>query len=334
MQHNPLTPPPLALLDGHTLVMDNSTMQLMTVCPAMGAYKVLWKREGAGTAIERDAGKALHSALEHRYRTHGAAPPTEGTESEMLAILEGCYAGLDVPDNTHLTLARMKEVVLAYNRECGQEPFRVRGVEVPYAVPLGVVPTTGKKLPREVNVVWTGRSDMVTEWEQGTIYTTDHKSMGRYDGSTLAKFENDDGQKGYAWSLQEVARLHPELGLPPVVHGFCLNAIVVRPEYKRAPASGGLPRFEVHRHRFHWLPAMLEEWRTNTLAIIGTWLEHYERGYFPMHRRNCASYFGRMCPYKDVDAVVPAQRAMVLASDMFKDVTWNPLDRDGAEVPS
>lgn len=327
-----MTYPPLNLMDDHSWALDNSSFQLMCICPAMAAYKLLNKRERGGTAIERDAGKALHVALEHRYQKLGSAACDPGTEQEMLALLEREFAGLEAPLDTHLTLARCKEAIVEYNKARGVEPFKVLAVEMPYAVPLGVVHTRGVKLPREIQIIWTGRSDLLTQWDGSEVHTTDHKSTSRWDQSKQAQFGVDDGQKGYAWSCQEVARLHPELGLPPRVHGFCVNNLTIRPEYKRPPANGGLPRFEFNRLRFYWSQAMLEEWRTNTLAIIEGWLEHYERGYFPMHRRNCANLYGRACGYKDVDDVPPEQREMVLKSDLYKDVTWDPITRGEKEV--
>lgn len=323
-----MTPtPPLTLLDGSSWTLDNSSFQLMCICPQMAAYKLLHKRERAGTAIERDAGKALHVALEHRYRKLGSAACDAATEAEMLALLEREFEGMEVPMETHLTLARCKEAVVEYNKARGAEPFKVLAVEMPYAVPLGTVKTRGVKLPPEVQIIWTGRSDLITEWEGGEVHTTDHKSTSRWDASKQAGFAVDDGQKGYAWSCQELARLHPEAGLPKRVHGFCVNNLTIRPELKRASANA-LPRFEFNRVRFYWTQAMLEEWRTNTLAIIEGWLEHYERGYFPMHRRNCANLYGRACGYKDVDDVPPEQRALVLGSDLYQDATWSPLERE------
>lgn len=321
--------PELALLNGDTFVSDNSTRQLMSVCPTMAAYKILFKREHNATAPERDCGKAVHVALEHRYKKLGWRPCDSATEQEMLTAITGEYLKLTMPEDTHLTLLRLHEVVQEYNRQCQQEPFKVLGVEIPLGVPLGVVETTGRRLPKRVNVIWTGRSDMLTTWDDGTNMPMDHKTTSRWDESRMSSFDTDEGQAGYMWSLQELARLHPETGLPAILHGFCINALIIRKDTKSTRAV--LPRFEVKRVRFYKSQELLEEWRLNTLEVIKTWLWHYEQGVFPMHRKSCANYFGRKCGYFDVDSVPASQRQMVLASDYYRDATWNPIDRDGAK---
>jgi hypothetical protein len=319
--------PQIELLDGETLNLDNSTYQLMTVCPRMAAYKILWKRDKAGTAIARDSGKSIHTALEYRYRTFGSGPVSPEGEAKMIDLFEEEFSKLqDVPEDTHLNMTRLKEVLRDYNKHWQREPFEVTAVEIPMAAVLGEIKTTGKRLPSVVKIIWTGRSDLITKWEDG-YFTTDHKTTGKWDSAKINQFSIDEGQRGYAWLVQELARTNPELGFPSKVSGFCVNGIVMLRDLKRAPTDKTLPRNSFHRERFFWTPEGLEEWRENTLAAIGVWLNCYEQDYFPMHKRNCANYFGLRCGYWDVCGSPASQRNMILGMDLYKDVTWCPLHR-------
>lgn len=319
--------PALKLLDGTSLVIDNSTFQLIPACPQMAAYKILWKRERAGTAIARDAGKSIHTALEYRYRTFGSGPVTPEGEAKMIELFEAEYDKLtDVPEDTHLNKARLKGVISDYNKHYGREPFDVVAVEIPMAAVLGEIATLGKKLPPKLTIAWTGRSDLITKWSDG-YFTNDHKTTGTWDQAKVNQFEVDDGQKGYAWLVQELARTNPELGFPAQLAGFCVNGIVMRKELKRAPTDKTLPRNSFERQRFFWTQAVLEEWRENTLQVIETWVKNYELDRFPKHRRNCANYYGQKCGFWDVCQSPASQREMILAMDLYKDVTWEPMNR-------
>lgn len=327
--------PLLPLLDGDTFTCDNSTYKVITACSTMGGYKVLNKREAAGVAIARDVGKTAHAALEYRYKTFKSAPVTPEGEQIMLAIFERAYNELgDIPEDTYLTLARIKEVLVQYNKTYGREPFEIVATEIPLAFPLGTIRTTGKHLPLDLNIIWTGRSDLITCYDDGQVFTHDHKFTKEWGDKKRASYEVDDAQKGYAWLIQEMAKAYPELGLPEKVHGFVVSGIIIRPELKRGFKDGyNLPRTEFHRDRVLWTPENLTEWRENVLANLETWFWHYEKvqsgekQHFPRNRSQCAMYFGKKCDYWEVCQAPDRQRDMILAMDLFKNVTWDPLNR-------
>lgn len=329
-----MTNPPLQLLDSISLAWDNSTYKLTTACPTMGNYKILHKREKAGVAIERDVGKTAHTALEYRYKTFGAGPVSPEGEAEMLRLFELEYNQLgDIPEDTYLTLARVKQVLVDYNKTYGREPFEVLAVEVPFAVPLGEVTTLGKTLPPKIQVIWTGRSDLLTRYDNGEVFTHDHKFTKQWGPMKSAQFETDEAQQGYAWAVAELARLHPNANLPAKVNGFTVSGIIMRPELKRATKENSLPRNEFVRERFYWTAEQLTEWRTNVLTNIETWLWHYERVQtgitqdFPRNLSQCANYYGKKCGYWETCRAKPSQRPMVLGMDLYKNVTWEPLHR-------
>lgn len=331
-----MTKPVLQLLDNTTFVCDNSTYKVMTACATMGDYKVLHKRERAAVAIERDVGKTAHAALEYRYKTFKSAPVTLEGEQTMLDIFEKEYNELgDIPEDTYLTLSRVKDVLCQYNKTYGREPFEVIATEIPLAFPLGTIRTSGKHLPLDLHIIWSGRSDLLVRYDDdGKAYNHDHKFTKEWGDKKQASYEVDDAQKGYAWMVQKMAKAYPELGLPARVHGFCVSGIVMRPDLKRPSKDGfNLPRTEFHRSRVLWTEENLTEWRENVLANLETWFWLYEKVMsgekpsFPRNRSQCAMYFGKKCGYWDVCQAPAHQREMILGMDLYKNVTWEPLHR-------
>lgn len=313
--------PSLELLDGETLVVDNSALEAFKACPRMFLYKHVYKRVRSGAAPARDAGKALHLALETRYLVAQSRAADADVEARMLARLHEGFAGVEMPMDEYRTEGRFAEVLRAYNQFWGAEPFRVLGAEVPFATELGWV---GK-----VRVVWQGRVDLVIQWDSGEVEVLDHKTMNSWNGSKLHEWENASGPKGYCWALSKLRELG-QLDLPRPVTGFTLNALVIR-----KPDSGygrsKLPREEFHRARFSYLPERIEEWRTNTLLWIETLLRYADSGVWPQNEKHCASYFGLPCPYLDVDSHPAEQRELVLGSDLYADYDWSPLKQEEAE---
>jgi hypothetical protein len=61
-----------------------------------------------------------------------------------------------------------------------------------------------------------------------------------------------------------------------------------------------------------------EEWRRNTIALVETFLWHYQRGYFPKQTQWCVEKYGK-CQYFDVCSSFPASnRQNVLYSGLYK----------------
>lgn len=345
-----LTPP--LLLDGNTIVIDSTSLECFKLCPTKFYREQVQRRMRAGARPALDFGKALHAALEVRYKQAGNHAVIEGTAHAMHTALDAAYAGVDTPLEEWRTLARAHEVVDLYNQEWGVEPWEVLGVEVPFATELGNV--------GPYKVVWQGRLDLLLWWE-GQIYVGDHKTMQQWSKGKTSEYDNSAQFKGYAWAMQEMHRLHGA-PFPPLVAGFLLNALVTRKPYseralKTASKAGidsneafmeaargvseldaylgkrkGLPRNEFHRNRVFYSQERLTEWRVDALAWVRTLLDYAERGYWPMNTRHCSNYYGGACPMLDVCTAPIAQRKMVLASDMFCDNTWSPLDREKEAV--
>lgn len=317
--------PPLPLDASGALHVSVSQLDKFKTCPTFWGYQYLFRRERVAAPVPRAAGKALHAALEARYTG-------KDTTTQEQALVSG-FAGMDMSLDEYRTPARFLDVLRGYNQTWQKEPFTVLGAELGLSVPLGTVTTVaGTGLRRDWPIILDSVIDLLVRWESGEVFVMDTKTMNRWGDMQLVQWENAGAPKGYAWAVQEARRLGLRDDLPERVHGFCLNAVVIRPPLKRTSVAGdGLPRTEYHRHRCYYSQAHLEEWRANTLLWVETLLRYVAAGAFPMNERSCANHYGARCPFLDVCSVPPEQRELVLATDLFQDyVRGGPLGEAAA----
>lgn len=330
--------PRLPLIGGDTIVVSPSQLEVVRTCPAMWKWKHLHRRVKSTPNPAAHGGRAFDEALNLRYRTHGGDPCTPSTEEAMLTLIDKAYEGVELPLEEHRTPARFKEAVVAYNRHWGREAFRVLGVQVPFAVLLGTV-TSSLTLEGTVKVVLRGILDLfIQSADHVIIYDT--KTSNNDIGSS---YENSAQLKGYCWALQELARLHPDQGLPPVVHAAAVNGVILRPDYKpgRTPTARDKPRIEFVRPFPSFYSAeRLERWRRDTLAWVQTALGWVANDHFPANERHCTFHmdaafknygtYGQNCPYLGVCTAPESQQEMALATDEFMDYGEGPLGKAGA----
>lgn len=311
--------PALELLGGDTLVVSPSQLETLKTCPRMWLYRYLHRRVKVGVFAARDGGKAFDAAMNLRYTTLGSAPVIAGgdIETQMKAAIDDGFAGLDLLEE-YRTPVLYKTVLDAYNKQWGREPFDVIGVQVPMAVPLGTV----HNFQSRINVVLQGIPDMLVRLPDGNTYVWDSKTMNDWSDRKLVEWENNSQTKAYAWGFQELARLHPELGLPERISGFMLNAIIIRKPSDSTRVK--LPRIEFRRPIFLYTQEQLEEWRIDTLAWIGMALQWVADDHFPQNEKSCANHYGKACPYLGVCTFPKRQREMILASDEYRDYEHAP----------
>lgn len=333
--------PPLTLHNGDTLVVSATQLEVLRTCPAMWQWRYLHRRVPTVPNEAAQGGKAFDDALNHRYRTCGNKPVTPEVEQEMLALIDRAYEGVELPLEEWRTPARYKEVVVAYNQHWRGEQFEVLGVQVPFAVELGDVPTppvyvyNGARLPTRVRVVLQGLLDLFIRTGEHVFVVDTKTSKNDLDGA----YENSAQMKGYCYALQQLATLHPDKGFPPRVHGAIINGVTIRPPYKqegRTPRSSDKPRNQFTRSfPSFYTPERLEEWRRDTLAWVEQALGWVARDHFPANERHCTfhtdaafvnyGYFGKQCPFLCVCTAPADQRDIMLRSDQFMDYGKGPL---------
>lgn len=349
--------PTLELVNGDTLVVSATQLEVMRTCPKMYFYRYVCRRVPTVPNEAAQGGKAFDDALNHRYRTCGNKPVTPEVEQEMLALIDRAYAGVELPLEEWRTPARYKEVVVAYNQHWRGEQFEVLGVQVPFAVELGRVRVTpefwyvywskfGIEAYAEafaagafelewVRVVLQGLLDLFIRTGEHVFVVDTKTSKNDLDGA----YENSAQMKGYCYALQQLATLHPGKGFPPRVHGALINGVTIRPPYKqegRTPRGNDKPRNQFTRSfPSFYAPERLEEWRRDTLAWVEQALGWVARDHFPANERHCTfhtdaafvnyGYYGKNCPFLCVCTAPADQRTITLGSDQFMDYGKGPL---------
>lgn len=310
-------PPPLRLVDGALLV-SPTQLHTMKTCMQMWSYRNVWRREANVVAMARDAGKALHSALEAGYK--GA-----DVEQQRAALAAG-FAGLTLPDGEYRTEARYAEVLEKYREQwVGKEPFSTRGVEVPFAVRLGEIPMAHGMVP----VILNGIIDRVLDWS-GITYIADTKTMNDWGDWKQLEWERAAQPRLYCWALGELQRDHPELGLPGGIKGFMLDAVIIRKPTTSVRATK--PREEFKRITYPYTQAQLDEAAANALGWVQAAVDQHASGRFLQNEDVCAHHYGRRCSYWDICSVPVEQRSMVLSSDLYRDKVDRELTSNESEV--
>lgn len=188
-------------------------------------------------------------------------------------------------------------------------------VERSFALPLGHV--------WGYPIIYIGKVDLMTEDHNGLWSGPDHKTAFQFGKGFHDEMAVDSGQLGYVWATEQITGRRPR--------GYIIDAVRVR-RASRGKASeymenqdAPVDASDFMRIPFDVLPETIEEWRTDTLAIIESIFQDYERGFFPRHRWECVSKYGQ-CDYYDVCHVAKGSRESVLASTLFEDNEWSPLN--------
>ena len=114
-----MTPIPLPLLDGDTLLIDNSSLEHFTTCPRSAEYSICRRRKPAGERSPLRFGGIIHKVVEARYR---AGEPmyaqSPAVEAVMKAIATTEFATWTPPEDDYrnfgTALAFIREYGLAY----------------------------------------------------------------------------------------------------------------------------------------------------------------------------------------------------------------------------
>jgi hypothetical protein len=188
---------------------------------------------------------------------------------------------------------------------------------------------------RPVRVILRGILDLFIRVAEH-VFIMDTKTSKNDIGSG---YSNSAQMKAYMWALQELARVNPEAGLPPRVHGTMINGVVIRPPYKnsvRKPTDKDRPRNDFTRTFPEFFSQeRLEEWRRDTLLWVEQALGWVARDHFPQNERHCTfhvdaaftnyGYYGKCCPYLPVCPLPKEQRLTTLESDLYMDYARGPL---------
>lgn len=321
-----MTSLPLPLVDD-TLLIDNSGYENITTCPRQAEYYLLNKRERNSDRSALKFGGILHEILDVRYRNSGRSID-EKTKAEMLQTTLKAFETYTPEEGDHRNYDMAVDFILEYCNAYPIESFDVvdinnrAAIEIPFAHPLFDYEINRTILVREmdgniherfvgvIRVIWQGRLDLILRTGMNELYMMDHKSTSMMGPSYFKEFEMSSQFKGYSWAMEQL------LGQP--VRGCIINGLGIR-----KPTKTG-KKLEFQRKTVDILPEQIEEWKHNTIHNVTSFIEQTIAGFLPQNTKWCIGKYGA-CQYFDVCTLPQTQRPLMLATNDFKDVTWNPL---------
>ena len=153
--------------------------------------------------------------------------------------------------------------------------------------------------------------DLLATLGDSTIRVIDHKTTSMGGDTFFDDFTLSQQTVGYAWAASQLA------GTP--VTEFLLNALMIR---KPTRTGKGI---EFERRSFFYPQYMQDEWKTDVLASVESFVFSMLHGSFPKYTKWCMGKYGS-CQYHSVCSSPPQARDFVLSTDMFSNVSWSPLN--------
>ena len=305
------TPLPLPLVDG-AFIIDNSSIEKWK-CPRAWEYNELHGRTPADARAGANFGSTVHRGLETRYKVCGRDEVTPDATSMIEAAMHGWLESSPQPENDFRNFDHACKMLRVYNQIYRKEGFTILKnsngkpiIEASFALPFGRVMDTP--------IIYSGKIDLGIEDNNG-IWSHDHKTAFQFGDTFTKQMSMDGGQIGYCWALGQATGRRPA--------GYIIDAIRVRKPSVRASFTGEAPidATDFTRTPYYVTPDMIEEWKSDVLAIITDIFLAHSRNHFPRHRWQCTNKFGP-CDYFDVCSTPRAQRHLVLASNLFVANTW------------
>lgn len=362
-----LTPIP-GLPGEFLLVLDNTALEHVKRCHKDAQIYLIKGRQGRGNEAALTYGGAIHAGLEvfHKeqwQKVQGQLAPDSSVDiaAQDQSILSHFSSNPSLPDWRSPAVAL--EVLSHYRKRCNPElypdydwdivaddkgPIIERAFEIPMGVCNIEVPLASLKnyeesiqlwfrlqgpeypIPIKIHLAWSGRMDLITQW-QGSTYYTDHKTSSIGPEEFLLGCQFASQFIGYTWAGKEMVKM----GMLPEscnTNKFCVNRIELRKPSKTGPVTGlldrgprgGEPRLSFSRHYFEYSDERISRWLEDTKLLIEDFLHSVSRNHFPLNDSACFNKFGR-CQYWDACSIDNEEIGdKFLESDAYKEVTWNP----------
>ena len=236
--------------------------------------------------------------------------PTDHRNSDMMFSVNKLY-------NERWKNDGWKEKTFVYEGEPFIErPFKIEFCSIPVnsliPYPSRLLTKTGNDRQLfigKLHVHYVGRIDLVLE-EAGNLWVVDRKTTSRGGSEFEEAFRLSLQTRGYAWVLWKITGRRPM--------GCILDAAVVRKPTKTGKGT------ELDRKNYFYTEESLIEFEGCMQAHVADFIGCLVRGYFPQSAQSFKSPCAG-CDYADNCALPLGQRAADLASDIYRNVTWNPL---------
>lgn len=326
--------------NNYVLEIDNSSLELFSVCHKAAFHYLILAREASSPASALSFGTAIHKALDIRMR-YGL---TAATEQMMFQEVVNHYAKHPIPHDEWRNVDRAINELKRYNKKFKEpEAFEVcvdendePMVEMPFNFPFMTV-EMNKQVPfapnqivdlsdasgltvdynlgipptyiNRIYVIWTGRIDAIVRLDKH-IWILDHKTNSRGGVQFYDDFIIANQMRGYTWAAHQLT------GLP--IAGLLLNSLTIRPPTEKSATS------DFQRRQYFYRQDQIDEWVKDTQNLILNFLHALGQGQFPQETKWCHGKYGR-CQYLPVCTIPADQRNELLSSHAYRDVTWSPL---------
>ncbi len=316
--------------DDYVMEIDYSAMSDFMCCPREFENRYVRSREGQKDRVAQDFGTLFHKLEDTRLRGG------DGVYLEQTNRIQEHFLQRPPPAGDHRTADRMVDIITKYNAINGKDmwekkvyrdengpfierPFKVELItmevneDIPYypeaLLSLDWVDPNKVLKVRNIHILYTGRIDAILE-ESDNLWVVDHKTSSRGGRDFEEAFRLSLQTRGYCWAVQKITGRS--------VLGLLMNAVIVRPLTKTGTGT------EFNRHNYFYSADSLSEWEDNAKAICSDIVANLSRGFFPQHSRSFISPCAR-CDFAENCALPRPQRGADLASDLYRDVTWNPM---------
>lgn len=333
-----LLQPSLDHPNDYILEIDYSSLSKFMECPRQAENYLIKGREANKDNSATDFGHLFHSIDEQRLVTGGLTDAVKTRQHELIAEH---FLTHQVPATDHRTQDRMVQTIKLYNERYANDGFpqkvlQVDGVpfvERPFKIELctvevnGVVPYPPHQLIqleidtrystvdqaffiRNLHILYTGRIDAVLAELNNLLFVVDHKTSSRGGRTFEEAFRLSLQTRGYCWAAQKL--LHREIA------GLIMNAVIVRPLTKTGTGT------EFNRITYFYRQDQLQEFEDCIKATVSQFISALVLGFFPQYARSFKSPC-EMCDYQENCSLPISQREADLASELYRDVTWNPI---------
>lgn len=323
--------------DDYIIELDYSALSKFMECPRMAENYLIRSREANKDQSATDFGKLFHTLEERRL---GVGALTDEVKKKQHEDIATHFLTHQVPATDHRTQDRMVQTIKLYNERYEkdgwpQKVLYIDGkpfVERPFKIELmtleikNSVPFSWSQLvqgphpyPNEVessslyihslHILYTGRIDVVLQ-ESNLLFVGDHKTSSRGGRTFEEAFRLSLQTRGYCWAAQKL--------LSREIAGLIMNAVIIRPLTKTGVGT------EFNRITCFYRQDQLTEFELCAKAAVSSFVSMLVSGYFPQYARSFKSPC-EMCDYSENCTLPIHQRADDLASELYRDVTWNPV---------
>ncbi len=224
------------------------------------------------------------------------------------------------PSEDWRNIDQLTGLIAAYNKQFPDDNFSIAKldgtyfVEQPFGIPLASFKYHPPGAEPQTVVIYSGRIDLAIR-KDGALWAADHKTTSIMGDQYMDGLSMSSQFLGYMWALSHKLKERPA--------GYMVNVLGSR----KPTEKGTGKRFEIARDYFFKDWSLVEEWFSNTVALLQEVFFHANQGYYPMKKLWCVGKFGK-CQYFDVCSLPASARQTLLQSGMYKDNTWSPFNED------